>query len=151
MSLAFKPGLPPDLKVFSRGMLAAQGRKLLAVNYQPSMKKFKNSKSEEMFTAQGFIQFTVTQKMVPLCRFLVFHVREDDQETVADSMLIDVEDVLENKVKLVWTRIKEAKVKMYSSYLLLVFITVLLPSTKCSIRTHLPRESYAMHMIMFKS
>lgn len=102
----------------------AQGRKLLAVNYQPSMKKFKNSKSEEMFTAQGFIQFTVTQKMVPLCRFLVFHVRGDDQETVADSMLIDVEDVLENKVKLVCTRIKKAKVKMYSSYLLLVFITV---------------------------
>ena len=61
------------------------------------MKTFKNSKNEEMFTAQGFIQFAVTQKMVPSCRLLLFHVR-DDQETVADNMVIDVEDILENKV-----------------------------------------------------
>ena len=97
MSLVFKPGLPPVFKVFSRGMLVAQGRKPLAVGYQPSMTTFKNSKNEEMFTAQGFIQFAVTQKMVPSCRLLLFHVR-DDQETVADNMLIDVEDILENKV-----------------------------------------------------
>ncbi|XP_020628880.1 alpha-2-macroglobulin-like isoform X2 [Orbicella faveolata] len=84
-------------QVFSRGMLVAQGRKLLAVDFQPSMKTFKNSKNEEMFTAQGFIQFAVTQKMVPSCRLLLFHVR-DDQETVADNMVIDVEDILENKV-----------------------------------------------------
>ena len=105
----------------------AQGRKVLAVDYQPSMKTFKNSKSEKMFTAQGFIQFAVTQKMVPSCRFLLFHVR-DDQETVADNMLIDVEDILENKVKLVCTTIiiKEDKVKMYFSYFLLVFLTALL-------------------------
>lgn len=109
MSLSLKPGLPSDLKVFSRGMLVAQGRKLLAANYQPSMKTFKNSKNEEMFTAQGFIQFAITQKMVPSCRLLLFHVR-DDQEAVADNMLIDVEDILENKVliKLVCL-IKEAK------------------------------------------
>jgi len=97
LSLAFKPRLPSDFKVFSRGMLVAQGRKLLAVDFQPSMKTFKNSKNEEMFTAQGFIQFAVTQKMVPSCRLLLFHVR-DDQETVADNMVIDVEDILENKV-----------------------------------------------------
>ena len=96
-SLSFKLGLSSDFQVFSRGMLVAQGRKLLTVDYQPSMKTFKNSKDEEMFTAQGFIQFPVTQKMVPSCRLLLFHVR-DDQETVADNMLIDVEDILENKV-----------------------------------------------------
>lgn len=89
-------------------MLVAQGRKPLAVDYQPSMKTFKNSKNEEMFIGQGFIQFAVTQKMVPSCRLLLFHVR-GDQETVADNMLIDVEDILENRVliKLVCT-IKEA-------------------------------------------
>ena len=96
-SLSFKLGLSSDFQVFSRGMLVAQGRKLLTADYQPSMKTFKNSKDEEMFTAQGFIQFPVTQKMVPSCRLLLFHVR-DDQETVADNMLIDVEDILENKV-----------------------------------------------------
>ena len=97
MLLALKHGLPSDFKVLSRGMLVAQGRELLAVDYQPSLKTFKNSKNEVMFTAQGFIQFAVTQKMVPSCRLLLFHVR-DDRETVADNMLIDVEDVLENKV-----------------------------------------------------
>ena len=50
-----------------------------------------------MLTSQGFIEFNVTQKMVPSCRLLLFHVR-DDQETVADSMLVDIEDTLENKV-----------------------------------------------------
>ena len=98
-SLSFQPGLPSDFQVFSRGMLVAQGRKLLTADYQPSMKTFKNSKNEEMFTAQGFIQFAVTQKMVPSCRLLLFHVR-DDQETVADNMLIDVDNILENKVNL---------------------------------------------------
>lgn len=62
------------------------------------MKTSKNSKNEEMFTSRGFIEFNVTQKMVPSCRLLLFHVR-DDRETVADNMLIDVEDTLENKVK----------------------------------------------------
>ena len=76
----------------------AQGRQPHAVNYQPSMKTFKNSKNEGMFISQGFIEFAVTQKMVPSCRLLLFHVR-DDKETVADSMLVDVEDTLENKVK----------------------------------------------------
>ena len=98
-SFSFQPGLPSDFQVFSRGMLVAQGRKLLTADYQPSMKTFKNSKNEDMFTAQGFIQFAVTQKMVPSCRLLLFHVR-DDQETVADNMLIDVENILENKVNL---------------------------------------------------
>ena len=98
-SFSFQPGLPSDFQVFSRGMLVAQGRKLLTADYQPSMKTFKNSKNEEMFTAQGFIQFAVTQKMVPSCHLLLFHVR-DDQETVADNMLIDVENILENKVNL---------------------------------------------------
>ena len=98
-SFSFQPGLPSDFQVFSRGMLVAQGRKLLTADYQPSMKTFKNSKNEEMITAQGFIQFAVTQKMVPSCRLLLFHVR-DDQETVADNMLIDVENILENKVNL---------------------------------------------------
>ncbi|XP_078348546.1 C3 and PZP-like alpha-2-macroglobulin domain-containing protein 8 isoform X2 [Oculina patagonica] len=84
-------------QVFSRGKLVAQGKKPHAVDYQPSMKTFKNSKSEEMFISQGFVEFTVTQKMVPSCRLLLFYVR-DDKETVADNMLVDVEDTLENKV-----------------------------------------------------
>ena len=67
------------------------------MDYQPSMKTVKNSKDEEMFTSRGFIQFAVTQKMVPSSRLLLFYVR-DDQETVADNMLIDVDDTLENKV-----------------------------------------------------
>ena len=69
------------------------------MDYQPSMKTVKNSKDEEMFTSRGFIQFAVTQKMVPSSRLLLFYVR-DDQETVADNMLIDVEDTLENEVNL---------------------------------------------------
>ena len=76
----------------------AQGRKLHPVDYKPDMKTFKNSKNKEMFTSQGFIEFDVTQKMVPSCRLLLFYVR-DDQETVADNMLIDIEDSLENKVE----------------------------------------------------
>ncbi|KAJ7371502.1 C3 and PZP-like alpha-2-macroglobulin domain-containing protein 8 [Desmophyllum pertusum] len=84
-------------QIFCRGKLVAQGRKLHAVDYQPSMKTSKNSKNEEMFTSRGFIEFVVTQKMVPSCRLLLFHVR-DDREIVADNMLIDVEDTLENKV-----------------------------------------------------
>ena len=75
----------------------AQGRKLHPIDYKPDMKTFKNSKNKEMFTSQGFIEFDVTQKMVPSCRLLLFYVR-DDQETVADNMLIDIEDSLENKV-----------------------------------------------------
>ena len=35
--------------------------------------------------------------MVPSCRLLVYYVR-DDKETVAEGMVIDVEDVLENQV-----------------------------------------------------
>ena len=50
-----------------------------------------------MLTSQGFIKFNVKKKMVPSCRLLLFHVR-DDRETVADSMLVDIEDTLENKV-----------------------------------------------------
>ena len=52
-----------------------------------------------MFTSQGFIEFNVTQKMVPKCRVLLFYVRDDqNKETVADNLVIDVEDTLENKV-----------------------------------------------------
>ena len=75
-----------------------QGRKIHPVDYKSGMKTLKNSKNEEMFTSQGFIEFDVTQKMVPSCRLLLFYVR-DDQETVADNMLIDIEDSLENKVE----------------------------------------------------
>ena len=75
----------------------AQGRKLHPVDYKPGMKTFRNSKGEEMFISQGFIEFVVTHKMVPSCRVLLFYVR-DDQETVAGNMLIDTEDTLENEV-----------------------------------------------------
>lgn len=61
------------------------------------MKTFRNSKNEEMFTSQGFIEFVVNQKMVPSCRILLFHVK-NDQEIVADNMPIDIEDTLGNKV-----------------------------------------------------
>ena len=77
----------------------AQERKLHPVDYQPGMKTFKNSKNEDMFTSQGFIEFNVTQKMVPKCRLLLFFVRDDqNKETVADNLVIDIEDTLENKV-----------------------------------------------------
>ena len=86
-------------KVFSRGKLVARVRKLHPVDHQPGMKTFKNSKNEDMFTSQGFIEFNVTQKMVPKCRLLLFYVRDDQKkETVADNLVIDVEDTLENKV-----------------------------------------------------
>lgn len=61
------------------------------------MKTFRNSKKEQIFISQGFIEFVVTHKMVPSCRILLFYVR-DDQETVAGNMLIDTEDTLENEV-----------------------------------------------------
>jgi hypothetical protein len=35
--------------------------------------------------------------MVPSCRLLVYYVRKDG-ETVADSMVVDIEDKLENQV-----------------------------------------------------
>ena len=77
----------------------AQERKLHPVDYQRGMKTFKNSKNEDMFTSQGFIEFNVTQKMVPKCRVLLFYVRDDqNKENVADNLVIDVEDTLENKV-----------------------------------------------------
>ncbi|KAM7438496.1 A-macroglobulin receptor [Porites harrisoni] len=89
------------LQVFSRGKLVAQERKLHPVDYQRGMKTFKNSKNEDMFTSQSFIEFNVTQKMVPKCRVLLFYVRDDqNKETVADNLVIDVEDTLENKVNL---------------------------------------------------
>ncbi|KAK3709154.1 hypothetical protein QZH41_018067 [Actinostola sp. cb2023] len=47
--------------------------------------------------AEGSIVFPVTQAMVPSCRLLVYYARKDG-ETVADSMVIDVEDKLENQV-----------------------------------------------------
>ncbi|KAK3727993.1 hypothetical protein QZH41_015941, partial [Actinostola sp. cb2023] len=47
--------------------------------------------------AEGSIVFPVTQAMVPSCRLLVYYFRKDG-ETVADSMVIDVEDKLENQV-----------------------------------------------------
>ena len=63
------------------------------------MNTFKNSKNESMFTSQGFVEFNVSFKMVPKCRVLLFYVRDDlKKETVADNMVIDVEDTLENKV-----------------------------------------------------
>lgn len=83
--------------MFSRGKLVAQGRKLHPVDYKPGMKTFRNSKKEQIFISQGFIEFVVTHKMVPSCRILLFYVR-DDQETVAGNMLIDTEDTLENEV-----------------------------------------------------
>ena len=43
------------------------------------------------------IKFNVTQQMVPSCRILVYYIRSD-KETVADSMVLDVEDKLENQV-----------------------------------------------------
>ena len=49
-----------------------------------------------------FLEIPVTAAMVPSARVLVFYVR-DDKETVADSMTLDVEDVLENQV---WWRIR---------------------------------------------
>ncbi|CAH3159931.1 unnamed protein product [Porites lobata] len=89
------------LQVFSRGKLVARVRKLHPVDHQPGMKTFNNSKNEDMFTSQGFIEFNVTQKMVPKCRLLLFYVRDDQKkETVADNLVIDVEDTLENKVNL---------------------------------------------------
>ena len=54
-----------------------------------------------MFTTSGFVQFAVTQRMVPSSRLLLFYVR-DDLETVADNMQIDVEDKLENEVIRIW-------------------------------------------------
>ena len=50
-----------------------------------------------VFTTSGFVQFAVTQRMVPSSRLLLFYVR-DDLETVADNLQIDVEDKLENEV-----------------------------------------------------
>lgn len=50
-----------------------------------------------MFTTSGFVQFAVTQRMVPSSRLLLYYVR-DDLETVADNLQIDVEDKLENEV-----------------------------------------------------
>ena len=47
--------------------------------------------------AGGSITFQVTQAMVPSCRLLVYYVRKDG-ETVADSIVVDVEDKLENQV-----------------------------------------------------
>ena len=46
---------------------------------------------------EGSIQFLVTQAMVPACRLLVYYLRKDG-ETVADSMVVDIEDKLENQV-----------------------------------------------------
>ena len=57
----------------------------------------KNYKGKGMFTTSGFVQFAVTQRMVPSSRLLLFYVR-DDLETVADNLQIDVEDKLENEV-----------------------------------------------------
>lgn len=76
----------------------AQGRKLHTVDYAPGMKTFNNTKNEEMFITQGFIEFVVTHSMVPSCRILLFYVRED-KETVAANMLIDTKDTLENEVE----------------------------------------------------
>ena len=87
----------------------SQGRQPQAVDYQQSMETFKNSQSEEMFTSQGFIEFAITQKMVPSCRLLLFYVR-DDRETVADNMLVDVEDTLENKVKVALSHCKDLQI-----------------------------------------
>lgn len=77
-------------QIFSRGVLVAQGRNLHEIN---------NSKGKGMFTTSGFVQFAVTQRMVPSSRLLLFYVR-DDLETVADNLQIDVEDKLENEVKI---------------------------------------------------
>jgi len=93
----YNPHVVSSLKIFCRGKLIAHGRKLHPGDYKPGMKTFRNSKKEEMFTSQGFIEFVVTQKMVPSCRILLFHVK-NDQETVADNMPIDIEDTLGNKV-----------------------------------------------------
>ncbi|RMX42642.1 hypothetical protein pdam_00010289 [Pocillopora damicornis] len=77
-------------QIFSRGVLVAQGRNL---------HEMKNYKGKGMFTTSGFVQFAVTQRMVPSSRLLLFYVR-DDLETVADNLQIDVEDKLENEVKI---------------------------------------------------
>jgi len=93
----YNPHVFSSLKIFCRGKLIAHGRKLHPGDYKPGMKTFRNSKNEEMFTSQGFIEFVVNQKMVPSCRILLFHVK-NDQEIVADNMPIDIEDTLGNKV-----------------------------------------------------
>lgn len=46
---------------------------------------------------KGLIEFPVVQTMVPSCRLLVYFVRKDG-EVVADSMVVDIEDILDNQV-----------------------------------------------------
>jgi hypothetical protein len=46
------------------------------------------------------IKFPVTMEMVPSCRMMVYYVRED-KEVVADSVDFDVEDKLENQVRVI--------------------------------------------------
>ena len=66
--------------------------------YPPgSSSKDSRPKVSKLNKANDSIEFEVTQAMVPSCRLLVFYVRKDG-ETVADSMVVDVEDKLENQV-----------------------------------------------------
>ena len=64
---------------------------------EPQPDADKRAKVSKLNKANDFIEFMVTQSMVPSCRLLVYYVRKDG-ETVADSMVIDVEDKLENQV-----------------------------------------------------
>ena len=79
------------LKVFSRGLLVAHGRKFHRVEH--NITKFR----KEPVVGHSFIEFLVTHKMVPSCRILLFYVR-DDRETVAANMEMEVEGTLENEV-----------------------------------------------------
>jgi hypothetical protein len=46
------------------------------------------------------IKFSVTREMMPSCRVMVYYVRRD-KEVVADSVDFDVEDKLQNQVRII--------------------------------------------------
>jgi hypothetical protein len=63
---------------------------------KPDPVKKLNTKPEiETFS----IEFPVTMEMMPSCGVMVYYVRHD-KEVVADSIELDVEDKLENQVKI---------------------------------------------------
>lgn len=63
----------------------------------PAPPKDKRPNITKLHKADGFIEFPVTQAMVPSCRLLAYYVRQDG-ETVADNIMVDIEDKLENQV-----------------------------------------------------
>ena len=88
----------------SSGNLIVSGSKILKSGLENSAnKELIGEKTNEttsgplLPSARSFIDIPITQTMVPSCRLLVYYVR-DDKETVAEGMVIDVEDVLENQV-----------------------------------------------------